>query len=75
MYDIFTDYQCYFEGSLYGYEYDHTSGTCGCKPGWYSEICHRSKLDRRENFLKAELGLHMNIHFTLIKAFLHHFNL
>ena len=43
-----TDYECYSEGSLYGYEHDQTSRTCACKPGWYSEICNRGKLETRK---------------------------
>ena len=46
---ILLDYECYNVGSLHGYEYDQTTKTCTCKPGWYSDICDKSKFELSAN--------------------------
>ena len=33
------DYECYEENSVYGYEYDPTTGNCTCKAGWFGNKC------------------------------------
>ena len=33
------NYQCYENGSVYGYEHDKTTGNCTCKPGWIGNYC------------------------------------
>ena len=39
------DYECYEEGSVYGYEYDSTTGKCTCKAGWHGYKCQQGKLE------------------------------
>ena len=34
-----SDYECYKNGSVYGYEYDQTTGNCTCKSGWQGDKC------------------------------------
>ena len=38
-FSFYVDYECYYEGSVYGYEYDKSSGTCTCKRGWFGKQC------------------------------------
>ena len=38
-FSIFPDYECYDKGSVYGYEYDQTTGNCTCKAGWFGNKC------------------------------------
>ena len=33
------DYECFEENSVYGYEYDPTTGNCTCKAGWFGNKC------------------------------------
>ena len=33
------EYECYKDGSIYGYEYDKNTGRCSCNPGWTGEKC------------------------------------
>ena len=40
---IFTDYECFGEGSINGYEHDPATSACACKPGWAGNKC-QSKL-------------------------------
>ena len=54
-----SDYECFGEGSLNGYEYDQTTGKCACAKGWYSETCEKSKLKRclKSKFRQLCLGV------------------
>ena len=33
------DYECYEEGSVYGFEYNEDTKRCSCKPGWTGDKC------------------------------------
>ena len=39
-----SDYECHQEGSVYGYEYDQTTGVCACNAGWHGDKCGQGKL-------------------------------
>ena len=34
-----TDYECYEEGSVFGYQNDPTTGNCTCKDAWQGYKC------------------------------------
>ena len=36
---FFADYECYKEGSVFGYQYDQNTGNCSCKARWYGDKC------------------------------------
>ena len=62
------DYECYYEGSLHGYENDPTSGTCACKPGWYNKICDKSKLEVTYGFQDLFFEVFLNWQFLVLLA-------
>ena len=57
------DYECYEENSVYGYEYDPTTGNCTCKAGWFGNKCQgklkitkQSQWSEHKEFVNSKSG-------------------